>query len=252
MPVARTSSDGCPIEGLIKVIFFDAAGTLFDLKESAGTIYHNFASRYGFVPARIESIKVDLERSFAIEFRASPPLCFWGEPAARIPDLERQWWYRIVKRVFEDKGDFADFDNFFDDVYHLFGTSEPWSLEENCLETLRELRSRGFKMGVISNFDSRLFGLLEELGIANYFQYVTISSHAPAAKPDSRIFRTALQKAGVGERHCLHAGDRLEDDVKGAKAAGLQAVLYDPDERFAADEAIFRISRLTELCRLLV
>ncbi|HLV00624.1 MAG TPA: HAD-IA family hydrolase [Acidobacteriota bacterium] len=237
--------------GIVEAVFFDAAGTLFDLRRSAGFFYLEFARRHGFEPAHEGLTEKELEESFQKEFRKSPPLSFPGAESSSLVELERNWWYRIVVNVFEKWGHFAGFDSFFDEIYSFFGTAEPWVLEEGCLELLDYLRAGDFQMGVISNFDSRLFGLLEELRISKYFQCVTISSQSLAAKPDPRIFQAAVARIGLEESQCLHLGDRLSDDFEGARGAGLQAVLYDPDGR-CKDRSVIRITKLTELCQVLV
>lgn len=235
----------------VEVVFFDAAGTLFDLRQSPGSLYLKHALRHGFQPINRESVEKDLNHRFIWEFRKSPPLSFPGEKTSELPDLERKWWYRIIRGVFEGQGRFPHIDQFFDEIYHFFGTAEPWALEQGCRETLHYLRDSSYQMGVISNFDSRLFGLLEELGISGYFQSVTISSQAPAAKPDARIFQTAVRQMGSDGRRCLHVGDRVVDDLEGAQSAGVHALLYDPHRR-CPDESLLRVTRLTELCRFLV
>ena len=72
---------------------------------------------------------------------------------------------------------------------------------------LRTLKDQGFELGIISNFDSRLFSVLRGLGIADLFDTVTISSLARAAKPSARIFHQALEKHAVDPDEALHVGD---------------------------------------------
>jgi putative hydrolase of the HAD superfamily len=79
-------------------------------------------------------------------------------------------------------------------------------------------------LGIISNFDSRLYRVLEALQLADFFQSITLSSEAGAAKPSPSIFTTALQKHRCDPSQAWHLGDSEGDDVAGAKAAGLRGI----------------------------
>jgi putative hydrolase of the HAD superfamily len=63
------------------------------------------------------------------------------------------------------------------------------------------------------------------LEIADFFDTVTISSLAHAAKPSPRIFELALAQHAVDPGEAMHVGDSVRDDVEGATKAGLHAVL---------------------------
>ena len=103
--------------------------------------------------------------------------------------------------------------------------ADSWRLFPETVEVLKTLKDQGFELGIISNFDSRLFSVLRGLGIADLFDTVTISSLAHAAKPSARIFEQALEKHAVDPEDALHVGDSERDDVKGAVAVGLTGVL---------------------------
>ena len=78
-------------------------------------------------------------------------------------------------------------------------------------------------LDVISNFDSRLNGILEGLGVAHRFEHIFISSRAGYAKPAPQIFHAALEQHGLRAGDALHVGDSEESDFRGANDAGLQA-----------------------------
>ena len=80
-------------------------------------------------------------------------------------------------------------------------------------------------MGVISNFDSRIYQVLELLGLKNFFSSITISSAVGAAKPDRKIFTTALDKHNSIAQQAWHIGDSFKEDYYGAKAAGIKSFL---------------------------
>lgn len=209
----------------LKVVFFDAAGTLIRVRGTVGEHYIQQARRYGY---RGEAGVSEINRAFGTVFRQKQPLLVSASSVEELRDLEREWWRDVVGETFRLFGSFDRFDDFFRSVYDWFGTAEPWLLEPGSKDILERLRSQGFRLGIISNFDSRLTDVLSALEVDRHFDEIVISSVVGAAKPDPVIFRTALQRMQTEPRHSLHLGDDLCDDVEGATNAGLQAVLYDP------------------------
>ena len=94
---------------------------------------------------------------------------------------------------------------------------------------LRELRSRGLALVVVSNWDHSLHERLEETGLAPLVDAAVASAEVGHAKPDRAIFEHALALAGADPGGALHAGDSPDEDVGGALAAGLRAVLVARD-----------------------
>jgi putative hydrolase of the HAD superfamily len=87
---------------------------------------------------------------------------------------------------------------------------------------------------VVSNWDSRLEGLLEDLGLAPHFDAVVVSHHVGIEKPNPGIFRRALELLEADASSTLHVGDVPELDLAGAESAGIDAVLVDRHDRHAA------------------
>jgi putative hydrolase of the HAD superfamily len=112
---------------------------------------------------------------------------------------------------------------------------------------LRELRARGLRLVVVSNWDFSLHERLEETGIAGLVDGAIASAELGHAKPDGAIFAHALALAGVEADAALHAGDSPDADVAGALAAGLRAVLVARDGTPPVPAGVPVISSLTEL-----
>jgi putative hydrolase of the HAD superfamily len=117
----------------------------------------------------------------------------------------------------------------------------------DALPALEELRARGLRIVVVSNWDASLHERLEETGLAALVDGAVASAELGHAKPDPRIFAHALELAGAPPEAALHAGDTLEADVEGALAAGLRAVLVARDGAAAAPPGIPVVGALTEL-----
>jgi len=92
---------------------------------------------------------------------------------------------------------------------------------------LRELRERGLKLIVVSNWDISLETVLARCGLAELIDGAISSAAAGARKPDPAIFVPALALAGCTARECLHVGDTAEEDVAAARAAGIRVLLLD-------------------------
>lgn len=209
----------------IRAVFFDAADTLFHVNGSVAEIYLQHAVQFGFqgTPTSLTSIR----QAFSRAFRDAPPPVFAATEPAQIKQSERLWWFDIVHNVFYRVGMFERFDDFFDRVFEVFADPRSWKLFPDTVSTLTRLREQEIELGIISNFDSRLFTVMRGLGIAEAFATVTISSLAHAAKPSPKIFQLALDKHALDPEEAMYVGDSLRDDVEGATKAGLHAVLLD-------------------------
>jgi putative hydrolase of the HAD superfamily len=211
--------DQLPRESLPKVIFFDAMGTLFDLKNSVGEIYHQYAHKYG-----VEIDAKHIEQAFINSFKSAPPLAFSPNELAVIKQQEFDWWKQVVSATFEQLEvleNFVDFNAFFREIYVYFGTKEPWYVFPDTVNCLTKCCDRKIELGVISNFDSRLIQVLNLLDLDQFFTNITISSVAGFAKPQRNIFQLALSKHNWESYQAWHIGDSPTEDYAGAKNAGL-------------------------------
>ena len=216
MPVSR-----------IKVVFFDAVGTLFHVKGSVGDVYLRHAEKYG-VPRSVDRV-AKVNQAFKDAFRQAPPPIFAVEQPEKLKQCERLWWFDIVHAVFYRVGMFDGFDDYFDEVYEAFSTADAWEIYSEVPEVLQQLRSQGYELGVISNFDTRFFEIFRELRLERFFDSITISSLAGSAKPSPKIFRHALDQHVVEPEEAMHVGDDPKEDFEGATNANLSGVLLDRD-----------------------
>jgi len=92
---------------------------------------------------------------------------------------------------------------------------------------LTELRALGLRLVCVSNWDYSLPEVLERVGIRGGLDGVVTSAATGARKPDPRIFRAALELAGCAAGEAIHVGDTVAEDVDGARAAGIEALLIE-------------------------
>jgi putative hydrolase of the HAD superfamily len=113
---------------------------------------------------------------------------------------------------------------------------------------LRALRESGLRLVVTSNWDCSLSDWLGPIGLLELVDGVVTSAVVGVAKPDPAPFRRALEVAGVDAADALHVGDSPENDVKGARAAGIRAVLLSRErEPPPGVEAIRSLDQLPSL-----
>jgi len=110
-----------------------------------------------------------------------------------------------------------------------------WNLPDPHAErALRLARDRGLRAAVVSNSNGSVRSILESLGLARHLEFVIDSSEVGVEKPDPRIFGMALERAGLGPGDAVYVGDLYSVDVRGARAAGMRAVLLDPGGHWGA------------------
>lgn len=235
----------------MKALFFDLVGTLVEPGSGIGDQYAGVARRHG--------VGLDagaIEIAFAREMASTPAVQAWGLPRAEAERAERGWWRDLVQRVFAAAGGDdllrpGRFEPFFEDLYQRFTTGDAWRLYPDVLPTLDGLKARGLVTGLVTNYDSRIYRLVESLGLAPRLDSISIPATAGAPKPARAIFAHALRGHGLAPADAAHVGDSIGDDYEGALGAGLEAVLLDRDGRHAALAGVRRARTLDEAVELL-
>jgi putative hydrolase of the HAD superfamily len=216
-----------------RAVLFDAAETLFTTRGSVGEIYGSVAQKYGS-----QASSEEIQGAFLKHFQGAGPLTAADQ---------KRWWRDIAYRVFKEVGMFDNFERFFDEVYDRFRDSQGWVLFPETLDVLEQLKLRHLKLGIISNFDSRIYSVMDSLGIRRFFDAVVLSSETGYCKPDPEIFAAGSSAVGVPPSQALFVGDSPEDDVEAAIRAGFAAVLIDRTGRYAKIQHLQRISSLKEV-----
>jgi putative hydrolase of the HAD superfamily len=211
----------------IRAILFDAAGTLIYLPRGVGWHYREIAARHG--------ITVDEKRlgaAFGAAFKGAGPRGR-GEIGIARPEDDKTWWRGVAGRVFAECGAEPGegvFGPMFEELYGHFAEPGVWALYPEVMGVLEALHGR-YRLGVVSNFDRRLYPVLEELGVGRYFEKILVSSELGVDKPDPRVFAAALTGLGIEAGEAVHVGDEPEQDWRGAEEAGLHVYRVERPER---------------------
>jgi putative hydrolase of the HAD superfamily len=191
----------------VRALFFDVGGTLIQPWPSVGATYAAVARRHG-----LACTPEQMERAFRESWVALK------RPGLTVS--RKDWWRELVFRTLGQENEEC-----FAELYNLFSQAESWRVFPDVEETLRDARTQGLHLGIISNWDERLRPLLNDLGLESHFDSITISCEVGEEKPAAAIFRAALDASGIPAAETVHIGDSLEDDVRGAVATGMRGVL---------------------------
>jgi putative hydrolase of the HAD superfamily len=196
-------------------------GTLFGLREPVGFTYARLARTHG-INVGPESV----EQAFRKAYGQAPPLAFPGLEASALQAAELAWWgERIRSSLIAAGGEECDPPAaLVEQLYTHYAQPGAWLVYPDVPERMERWGRAGLRLAVVSNFDSRLDGLLEALELRRWLTAVVVSSRAGAAKPSAVPFHQALVQIELSADEVWHVGDSPED-VAGARAAGMACVL---------------------------
>ncbi|NET23865.1 MAG: HAD-IA family hydrolase [Okeania sp. SIO1H5] len=198
----------------LQVIFFDVGGTLLHPQPSVAEVYQRVAQEHGF---EISSGEIRKQFRQAFQQQSKIPL----DSVAR----EVSWWRTIVDNTLGSWVDESAMESVFRDLWTVYASPKVWRIAEDAIAVLETLKNREIKLGIISNWDSRLLSLLDSLALSRYFDTIQVSALAGVAKPDPRIFEKALNAVRASAERSLHVGDSVENDLLAPRKMGMQSVL---------------------------
>jgi putative hydrolase of the HAD superfamily len=175
-------------------------------------------------------VAVDLERYAAAREAALVDL-------KRHPELDHdeEIWIAFTERIVGGMGaEPAAAREIAVEITSAWQRHENFELYEDAQPVLEELRAQGLKLGLVSNSArdmhefARHHGLDVDAGISSF--------HHGKTKPHASIFRAALALLEVDAADAAMVGDTVEDDVEGARAIGMRAVLVDRLGRYPGFE----------------
>ncbi|MCS1407596.1 MAG: Phosphoglycolate phosphatase [Verrucomicrobia subdivision 3 bacterium] len=215
-----------------QAVTFDVGRTLIEPWPSVGEVYAQVAQEHGFEIANAQQIEAQFQQAWAdkADFRYT-----------------EEGWLGLVIKSFAGILSQDQCAQIFPRLYQRFEQADVWRIHDDVLPTLDDLAGRGFRLAVVSNWDTRLRTLLNELKLMSFFETASISSEVGFTKPSPVLFEHVLKKLGLSGSAVVHVGDSTREDIDGAEGAGITGVLV----RRSEGNSIGAISKLTELITLL-
>ncbi|KAM9370951.1 haloacid dehalogenase-like hydrolase domain-containing protein 3 [Phaethornis superciliosus] len=204
----------------LRLLTWDVKETLLRLRQPPGQSYAAEARAHG-VQVQPELLNRAFQEVYRAQSRLFPN---YGQGRGLS---SRQWWLDVVMQTFRLAGVREDriLKPVAEKLYSDFCSARNWEVLPGARETLGLCCQRGFRMGVVSNFDQRLENILLQCDLRHHFEFVLTSEGVGFAKPDRRIFEQALSLGGVLPEQAAHVGDDYSRDYRAARAVGMHSFL---------------------------
>jgi putative hydrolase of the HAD superfamily len=216
---------------VLRAVVFDVDFTLARPGPDLGPEgYRALGLRYGLDldPSRYEAARA---AAFA-EVKRHPEL-----------DHDEEIWVLFTERIIRGMGGTGDTYAAAVEMEGRWAHSSHFELYDDALPVLEALRDHGLMIGLLSN-SSRDLGEFVVHHALRADAVLTSGAHGKT-KPHESIFRALLELLGVAADEAVMVGDTIEDDVEGARAIGMRAVLLDREGRYPGVEG--RLDDLREL-----
>jgi HAD superfamily hydrolase (TIGR01549 family) len=209
---------------VLRAVIFDVDFTIARPGPDLGPEgYRRLGERYGLTldPARYE----DARRDALTTLKRHPEL-----------DHDEEIWVLFTQRIIEGMGGVGDTYGAALEMEGAWAHAQHFELYDDALPVLEALRARGLKIGLLSNSARDLDEFVAHHGLA--VDAVLTSRAHGKTKPHETIFRRMLELLDVVAADAVMVGDTIEDDIDGARAVGMQAVLFDREGRFPDRERL--------------
>jgi putative hydrolase of the HAD superfamily len=235
---------GYPRGVRFRAIFFDVGETLVHVDPSFVELFVTVLAGAGHDRSESE-VREASAHVYARFSEASRDGSMW----TTSPERSRAFWTSVYDRMLGEL-DVADEDGLAATLHREFTRMENYVLFDDVRPTIAVLQEAGVLLGIVSNFEAWLeewFGIHE---LIETFPVRVISGIEGIEKPDRRIFRLALERAGMEATESAYVGDNPEFDVDPPATLGMFPVLIDRRDRFP-DHTGARVRDLRDLPAIL-
>jgi HAD superfamily hydrolase (TIGR01549 family) len=218
---------------VLRAVVFDVDFTIAKPGPDLGPEgYRRLGERYGLVldPARYEEAR----RHALVDLKRHPEL-----------DHDEEIWVLFTQRIIEGMGGAGDTYGAAVEMEGAWALAHHFELYEDALPTLDALREQGLKLGLLSNTARDMEEFVAHHGLT--VDAVLSSRTHGKTKPHETIFRRMLALLGVAAGEAMMVGDTVDDDVEGALAVGMQAVLVDRERRYPERQSLDDLRGLVNL-----
>ena len=193
---------------MIRAVTLDVAGTLIVPFPSVGAVYAEVANAFGF-DADAAQLEKECPAAFA-QVRSQ-----WAMPYGINDEDARRFWFSVIDVTFGQPLPYE----IGCELYDTFSTARRWRVLPQVRAALTAITAAKLPMAVVSNFDARLFPLLDELQLGPFVSIIT-SASVGRAKPDPAALLAACEAMDVAPTNVLHLGDSTREDGEMCAATG--------------------------------
>jgi putative hydrolase of the HAD superfamily len=207
---------------VLRAVFFDVGNTLVRPHPSVSEVVRQVLAEEGHVHdlGAIDELMPLVDEYYEDRYRSDDT--FWTDESRTS-----QVWVGMYSLLCRKLGIEVGAERIAARVYEEFGDPGRWVVYPDVLPAFARLRRRGLRLGLISNWDNRLSGLMQGLGLTSELETIVSSAEVGLHKPDPRIFELACERLGVDPGEAAHVGDHHYADIVGAQAIGMRPVLID-------------------------
>ncbi len=229
----------------IKALFFDVGKTLLRPHPSVEEVCSEVLAGYGYNISSDELIPALMKADKAYEEQ------YWKDDRFWLKEVDAaKFWAGLYKLMLKEVGIDGEAKTIAENLYNTFGKASRWRPFDDVVPAFEIMVAKGYRLGLISNWDSRLSSLMVETGLSKYLDFVISSASVGFLKPQPRIFELALERAGVEAAQALHVGDHYYADVMGARSVDILPVLIDRQRQTKTADCLL-INDLLELVEYL-
>lgn len=211
-----------------RLVTFDITDTLIRFSRAPAIQYAKTAAEMGIG----DIDQGAMESCFKKEFKAMNSLYpNWGYSTPNF--TWQQWWSLLVTNIFHCVKPDIDSEKLKEltkKLIRIYRTSDCYSHIDGGRDLVDKVRRAGKQIGVISNFDPSLIQVLNEVGLADKFDFILTSYDVGFQKPNKEIYNASLKISNVQPHEALHIGNMYALDYIGARNAGWSSLLITSNE----------------------
>ena len=219
---------------------FDFAGTIADLSPSSADMLRSFLKEN-------YDISIDKQKAEAA-YDCIDRSLFYSSVKIHNFENKKEFYKKYNDLILKNLALFDIVDNSKNQLFEYFvSVKRHWNLKYDVKSTFEILKEEGKKISIVSNFDSKLKDIIENLQISHLIDNIHISQDIGYEKPDKRFYELFFEKYSITPQESVYVGDSYELDFIPATSLGMETFLIDERNRFAKrDNIITSVSQILQ------
>ena len=228
---------------MIKYLFFDLDETLIDIKKAQNIAIESLFNLYNFDKrTKLDAFikKWDDLTDFHYKFYTTKQISYEEQRRRRIIDLFKTYDITLLSEPI--------------DIYNIYlkEFENAWTVYDDVIDTLQELKSNNYILGVISNGDyNQQVQKMQKVGIYEMFDYINTSSQFKYSKPDPKIYETIFKMHNIAYDNICFVGNSYKKDILPCRQLGIKTILIDRKGIDYNDPELIKVDTLKDIFNLI-